>query len=121
MGRGAPWFLTVVFVLVEGELPTLSEDLAATPVGTEQGTVAQLAQRIADSTSGSSELPALWQALAEAIIEEALADDDVRKPVSDAVAEVLQESEFSYFRYRRSADLDIDDLSDSEDLPGSTA
>lgn len=112
---GPPWSLTIVFVLKEGELPTLNDALAPS-TNEEVGalTLSQVASRISEAGAGDPTLEPLWNRLAEAIVSSALSDATAAASVSEAVPEVLQESDYSYFRYRRSADLDVDDLSDTE-------
>lgn len=107
---GPPWELTIVFVLHEGELPTVSQ--AATGMGTKLS-VADAADRVARLGAGSSGLDAAWLQLAEAVVQEARDDKSASAHISDVVVEVLEESEFDYYRFRRSADLDVDDLSET--------
>jgi hypothetical protein len=102
-----PWDLSVIFVLNEGELPTPG----AEDVMTTASTVNNAAEEIAKLSPGSPGLSPLWGALADLLVADAMtvADPDI---VSSAIGEVLEESEFSFYRYRRSADIDIDDLSE---------
>ena len=103
-----PWEQGVIFIVEEGELPTPGGGALALPGSM---TAAQAAESIASRPPGSTGLDDLWRVLADELVNDAASrsDPDV---VSGASAEVLEEGEFTYFRYRRSADIDVDDLSD---------
>jgi hypothetical protein len=108
-----PWSLTLVLVLEDGELPTLSGDPTGrgasetTPAG-----MAAIATLITDLGPGASELANLWLAFCEAFATEALVGSRIsRDIVSEFLVEAVEESEFSYARYRRSTDLDVDHVS----------
>jgi hypothetical protein len=111
---GPPWALTIVFVLKEGELPTVGEAPPSEGQLQLEYGLTLIADTIAGMEPGSPGLDYAWNRLAEALLAEA-ASDVTAAVVSEAVPEVLQESEFSYYRYRWSADLDVDDLSDADE------
>lgn len=110
----APWSLTVVFVLREGELPSFTGQREVDDPDTASAELNALASQIAASPPGSHGLDVLWDQLADKLVEDAMTAADPRV-VQEAVAEVLEEGEYSYFRFRRSADIDVDDLSDAAD------
>lgn len=104
-----PWGLSVIFVVNEGELPTpgLDEGGRATGAPTINGVAAEIAKR----GPGVAGLGSLWEALAQLLVADAMRAGG-SQVVSGATGEVLEESEFSFYRYRRSADIDVDDLSE---------
>ncbi|CAN5602900.1 hypothetical protein BH11ACT8_BH11ACT8_11890 [soil metagenome] len=111
-GTAPPWDVNVIWVLNEGELPTA--DVVEAPASSSSNSIDQLARAVAATPPGASDLQYLWHALAEALVDDARTKDSPAV-VGLAVAEVLEEGEFSFARYLRSTDLDIDDLSETED------
>ena len=103
-----PWDVTITFVVREGELPTPGVESVEVPF---EGSSAQIAERISALPAGSAGLETLWQALVQRLIDECLRTDE-SAVVKGSVGEVLEEGEYSFMRFRRSADLDIDDLSE---------
>ena len=71
------------------------------------------AELIGACAAEDRDLLPLWQRFAELLCEGALSAA-VPAVVSDWAAEVTDESDFSYSRFVRSADLDVDDLSETE-------
>lgn len=103
-----PWNINLVVILADGELPTAG---SAAGRGSSSVSITDLADEIVQAAPGSSGLELLWQQLADALLAEGLQAVDPTL-VGSAISEVLEESEFSFARYRRSADLDVDDLSE---------
>ncbi len=106
-----PWNVTIVFVLNEGELTTELEPIVSR-YGAGQPTVSDAADRVVSFRPGMAGINEAWQSLGDAVVSDAMQDSSASASIREAVAEVLQESDFSYYRYLRSADLDVDDLSD---------
>lgn len=111
--EGPPWSLNLVFVLIDDYLPQLPES--------PKGSAASLMQTAKDvngaalaidgCASGDTRLADLWQRLGELIVD--AAGRNSGGAVSDVTVEITDESDFSYARFLRSVDLDIDDLSES--------
>lgn len=114
---GPPWDLHFVFVLSEGELPLFDAAHPTNP-NARTWTLEDLCSKIATLPPGSAELADYWSLMGERLIADTIDWAGTDAVVGEATVEVVQESEFSYFRYRRSADLDIDDLSDESDPDG---
>lgn len=111
---GPPWSLTLVFVLIDDYLPQLPESppsLATSLIQTAKD-VDGAARAIDACTPGDARLAGLWQTLGDLIVDAAFKSSGA--VVSEVTAEITDESDFSYARFRRSVDLDIDDLSEDD-------
>lgn len=108
---GPPWTVTVVLILKEGELATEAEPIPRQQLA-EGLSVSEAANRVASFRPGMAGINESWESLGDALVLDALRDTSASANIGEAVAEVVQESDFTYYRYRRSADLDVDDLSD---------
>jgi hypothetical protein len=108
-----PWSLTLVLVLNDGELPTLPADPSGPGASeTAPSGMTAIAKLIADLHPGAPELANLWLAFSEAFATEAFVGSGISSDiVSEFHVEAMEESEFSYARYRRSTDLDVDHVS----------
>lgn len=111
-GSAPPWELTLLLVLEDGRLPTL----ATTPANSTQRTsqdVTESAKTILELNEGDPRLWDSWQSLADALV------DDMRKErpptVVDIQAEVLDENDLTWARYRRTVGVDLEDLSEPVD------
>lgn len=111
---GPPWSLNLVFVLLDGILAPIGDELPKTTLlrVVPQG-LDRTAELIGACAAEDRDLLPLWQRFAELLCEGALSAA-VPAVVSDWAAEVTDESDFSYSRFVRSADLDVDDLSETE-------
>lgn len=115
-GKGPPWAITLVFVLADKYLPALNaspviphQSLIQSPKGIDDA-----ARAIDACPAKDPKLPDLWQRLGDLVVADAfnLADSAI---VSEVIAEITDESDYSYARYIRSVDLDIDDLSEPDE------
>lgn len=111
---GPPWSVTLVFILVDRYLPTLGafpETLKQSLVQTPKS-IDAAAREINACQAEDPKLPDLWQRLGDLIAGDAF-DSAALAIVSEVVAEITDESDYSYARFIRSVDLDIDDLSET--------
>ncbi len=110
---GPPWSLNLVFVLLDDYLPQLPESPSdpATPLVQIAKDVDGAARAIDACTPGDLRLAGLWQRLGDLIVDAAKRGADA--VVSEVTVEITDESDFSYARFMRSVDLDIDDLSEA--------
>lgn len=109
---GPPWALNVVFVLGDGILPPLGDDLPQpTLLRVLPKDLTKTAQLIDACAPEDAQLFPLWQRFSQLLCESALAEG-VPGVIEEWTTEVTDESDFSYARFMRSADLDVDDLSE---------
>lgn len=112
--EGPPWGMNLVFVLNDGILAPVADEfpeaalLRVMPVDIDR-----TAQMIDACAGEDPQLLPLWERFAELVCDRALTDA-VPTVVREWTAEVTDETDFSYSRYVRSVDIDVDDLSELE-------
>lgn len=115
-----PWSLRLLIIVALDELPTLEED-AGVAIGAPRP-LTQVAQALDTAPAGTLLALRLWEEFGAAL---ALDCRSKAGPVvSDLDYEVISEDEFRYSRFRRTEDVDLDDLSlassESAAIPMST-
>jgi hypothetical protein len=112
--EGPPWAMNLVFVLNDGILAPIGDDspeaalLRVMPVDIDR-----TAQAIDACAAEDPQLLPLWERFAELVCERALAEA-VPTVIREWTVEVTDETDFSYSRFVRSVDIDVDDLSETE-------
>jgi hypothetical protein len=111
---GPPWGMNIVFVLGDGILPPLGDDLPkSTLLRVVPRDLAQTAELIDSCAAEDAQLLPLWERFAQLLCENSLSDG-VPHTIAEWTTEVTDESDFTYARFIRSVDLDVDDLSDDD-------
>ncbi|WP_157431863.1 hypothetical protein [Actinomadura hibisca] len=121
-----PLELVLLIIVKPGVLPTLADPLTPIPdqlsrwaytEGALSRQPAEVAQKLVEAKTGP-DLLHLWQMFGDSLAEKCYASGQSDDRYSDAVAsieaEVLAEDEFTFDRYRRSEELDLDHLSPPE-------
>lgn len=111
---GPPWGMNIVFVLGDGILPPFSDDLPKpTLLRVVPEDLTQTAGMIDSCAAEDPQLLPLWERFAQLMCESSLSDG-VPHTIAEWTTEVTDESDFTYARFIRSVDLDVDDLSDED-------
>lgn len=107
-----PWSITLLFIVADGELPTLGDGPPSVLGAPSDQSLSGLATAIADAEPGSGALGPLWDRFGETLARDALAASSPSpRHVADLRVEVIEESDLSFARYRRTSPLDVDHIS----------
>lgn len=111
------WNLLLLIVLKDGNLSTNYSTAGDVPNPTSTAdagaSISSLAEQLDHSTIGSPEHGALWDALGKALVAEMTSKGAaaVGSITFSVESEVMDTTDFSFARYLRSVDLDLDNLS----------
>jgi len=112
-----PYDLNLLIILKPGELPDfdLDESALSNSSTTRSESVAEVAKRFPVPGSSATTIVAFWESFAQALVGQCRppsnSPPEVKSAVRSFTAEVVSEDDFSYARVRRSAEIDLDHLS----------